>query len=164
MADVPCPGIHIYIPLCFYFIGASAVISEVDWINLHSTMLLLYRFNQPNHIHVFINLHSTMLLLYPDTVSLSGVPSTHLHSTMLLLYPHSCQISGYRKPHLHSTMLLLYQKEWDEELDNYDIYIPLCFYFINMENQEINSNNPHLHSTMLLLYRKKRLRDMTWDD
>ena len=55
---------HIYIPLCFYFIKncLKLTMNETD---LHSTMLLLYLFCHLPSSFLRIDLHSTMLLLYP---------------------------------------------------------------------------------------------------
>ena len=75
----------IYIPLCFYFIPASgcmfafqgiftfhyastlsffSVIIICKVLDLHSTMLLLYRYYLIPLYHHYLHLHSTMLLLY----------------------------------------------------------------------------------------------------
>ena len=81
---------------------------------------------------------------------------------------------GITTLHLHSTMLLLYP--WGDRVVFFElrIYIPLCFYFINLGRDYINVVNKftfhyastlslpyaflilkhrNLHSTMLLLYR-----------
>ena len=57
------PQKTIYIPLCFYFIA-------------------LRQKNRP----YFVNLHSTMPLLYPCDTDITKRKIIHLHSTMLLLY------------------------------------------------------------------------------
>ena len=54
----------------------------------------------------------------------------HLHSTMLLLYPRIDAAIEAAKQNLHSTMLLLYPGTVPELYPEYEIYIPLCFYFI----------------------------------
>ena len=55
----------IYIPLCFYFIQTQNILRQTH-LNLHSTMLLLYRKIWDLHrLYLRSNLHSTMLLLYP---------------------------------------------------------------------------------------------------
>ena len=56
----------IYIPLCFYFIRSKTAVGKSYSVNLHSTMLLLYRYStRPKHSS-YLHLHSTMLLLYPS--------------------------------------------------------------------------------------------------
>ena len=79
--DLPC----IYIPLCFYlYLGASLNPIPAD-AYLHSTMLLLIRFqirlSQLQHLY----LHSTMLLLIRKEKFRKIRDITDLHSTMLLL-------------------------------------------------------------------------------
>ena len=54
--------------------------------------------------------------------------------------------------HLHSTMLLLYPIFSGKGMRCTIIYIPLCFYFIDMNYLLGSSTKTNLHSTMLLLY------------
>ena len=64
------------------------------------------------------------------------------------------RMSGCMSPNhhnLHSTMLLLYPiSRFASEAMN-RIYIPLCFYFIELQSIRF-LHHIHLHSTMLLLY------------
>ena len=55
---------HIYIPLCFYFITSRGCRWVRRRMNLHSTMLLLYRALFSLDYPDYQDLHSTMLLLY----------------------------------------------------------------------------------------------------
>src|SRR5699024_1418967 len=104
-------------------------ISAHYFINLHSSMLLLYRFYcamlkfvkinyiplcfyfispmHPDIVH-YIHLHSTMLLLYRMLRIQTIQPDQNLHSTMLLLYLNLLKQYYARRLNLHSTMLLLY--------------------------------------------------------
>ena len=148
------PPPRIYIPLCFYFIPIESGLVRLIPGNLHSTMLLLYPAYSSSEISPLFDLHSTMLLLYPHTDNRWSFYHVHLHSTMLLLYPiqmqsdissdsnlHSTMLLLYHKlpsplhpdpVHLHSTMLLLYLS-WRVYFGNaWNIYIPLCFYFIEL--------------------------------
>ena len=54
--------------------------------------------------------------------------------------------------HLHSTMLLLYLQVPSLFIRAYQIYIPLCFYFIDDTILFAERCISYLHSTMLLLY------------
>ena len=157
-------------------------------------MLLLYRQpSSPSHLR-FLNLHSTMLLLYrrgpvddengrvvftfhyASTLSLARVECIfsvpiyiplcfyfiltyiphslvllHLHSTMLLLYRIRSIYPGYSYIftfHYASTLSPQVLICKDQLL----IYIPLCFYFIYFRSS-ITRSHSNLHSTMLLLYR-----------
>ena len=114
-------------------------------------MLLLYRNGNNGKISICI-----FTFHYASTLSVIGIDlgitTLHLHSTMLLLYP------------------------WGDRVVFFElrIYIPLCFYFINLGRDYINVVNKftfhyastlslpyaflilkhrNLHSTMLLLYR-----------
>ena len=70
---------------------------------------------------------------------------------MLLLYRMCLFYSRTLTNDLHSTMLLLYLQVPSLFIRAYQIYIPLCFYFIiYVQNHPLRI--PHLHSTMLLLY------------
>ena len=98
-------------------------------IDLHSTMLLLYRFHRVLVIVVYDDLHSTMLLLYPDWLLPRGIPSP-------IYIPLCFYFIGFL-PSLCTRPVL--------------IYIPLCFYFIRVL-VFLHIVRPDLHSTMLLLY------------
>ena len=146
---------------------------------LHSTMLLLYQRWLRASLYRIQHLHSTMLLLYPyrvvcpECVSHIYIPLCfyfirdfqsrfpcdliYLHSTMLLLYLLRFRLSTACSSNLHSTMLLLYRSRCSLCVDRKDIYIPLCFYFIQMTLRLPQLHPPHLHSTMLLLYLSEAL-------
>ena len=59
---------------------------KIEFFNLHSTMLLLYRGNAKQYIAV----HYLFTFHYASTLSLDpyleGIAKENLHSTMLLLY------------------------------------------------------------------------------
>ena len=127
--------------------------SEMQY--LHSTMLLLYQAVSCKSQSYHFYLHSTMLLLYQQELRVGGVARLNLHSTMLLLYPVSALAQGLLHSNLHSTMLLLYPGperagrvvcnrftfHYASTLSDSrggwwrhsHIYIPLCFYFIKIE-------------------------------
>ena len=166
--------LSIYIPLCFYFIWtakntilqiilftfhyASTLSNcqnseELTLLNLHSTMLLLYLKLIDFNAVLLVYLHSTMLLLYQGGYGQSEEDGIYLHSTMLLLYRFFVPEHTFLPLHLHSTMLLLYLKNPFITQFVVFIYIPLCFYFIDLLNLFSSRISSHLHSTMLLLYR-----------
>ena len=143
----------IYIPLCFYFIKRRHR-NLWKFLNLHSTMLLLYPGNALDSVKDFLftfhyastlsvfplnspscfpYLHSTMLLLYLFHCWQLHDVRGNLHSTMLLLYHQSASVQPEKGSDLHSTMLLLYQT---------------LLKIIGVGDQ-------HLHSTMLLLYQMR---------
>ena len=124
--------IQIYIPLCFYFMCNFYV---------HIWIFLIY-----------IPLCFYFIKLFPCTYIIAH----YLHSTMLLLYP--C-----RFPVLHHSIskftfhyastISAYLKSWD--IGSWSIYIPLCFYYIQVLHHICRSTS-NLHSTMLLLYLRYR--------
>ena len=165
----------IYIPLCFYFIGKGGTSMTGD-MDLHSTMLLLYRRRGSYLCRHIRHLHSTMLLLYQTTTTLSVgtmiiyIPlcfyfiSTaeyqisrlmqNLHSTMLLLYQVIGIDLGITTLHLHSTMLLLYQPS---SLYVFRVRDEFTFHYastLSVFRKNMLSIHLNLHSTMLLLYRR----------
>ena len=97
-----------------------------------------------------LNLHSTMFLLNPEEevatkpvriiftfhyVSIKSLlphirprRQPYLHSTMFLLNLFPLSLSQCRSRNLHSTMFLLNHLEQKIENNDFDIYIPLCFY------------------------------------
>ena len=147
--------ILIYIPLCFYFIEVS-VLHNVAYINLHSTMLLLYRGCAADEFRRIRLIYIPLCFYFIACLRSSHILYSHLHSTMLLLY------LGNR---------IRYQRLRQ-------IYIPLCFYFIplravqhcrwstftfhyastlsDLANRLTWTMIRDLHSTMLLLYRSLR--------
>ena len=82
-------ALHIYIPLCFYFIACTPISSPfcVVIFTFHYASTLSHKTNHPDTLH--LNLHSTMLLLYLFSRRLIDARRKNLHSTMLLLYPSS---------------------------------------------------------------------------
>ena len=121
---------RIYIPLCFYFIAFSTAAT---------------RGKNPIYIPLcfyFIeNLLGDKVDTYQFTFHYASTLSSHrhpqqsapsyLHSTMLLLYLAICTRVPPVTGHLHSTMLLLYPEKMVLKFRYINIYIPLCFYFID---------------------------------
>ena len=103
-----------------------------EWMHLHSTMLLLYQRRTSKQEGQNYYLHSTMLLLYHFLWSITILCHLYLHSTMLLLYPCPFFFDSLTVTDLHSTMLLLYLSVLKGCLLVIIIYIPLCFYFIEV--------------------------------
>ena len=163
--------------------------------NLHSTMLLLYRIAEPqvhrfkliyiplcfyfigwNHsgFYVCCSIYIPLCFYFINpTANPLDSEFGNLHSTMLLLYPQRMMACGLLQHHLHSTMLLLYRYTALPPAACSNIYIPLCFYFINgirlriqspvlftfhyastlsVQSHHRQSCIHNLHSTMLLLY------------
>ena len=142
--------------------------------NLHSTMLLLYRW-PVFHLPVW---SWSFTFHYASTLSTCRKYKGRLESSiyiplcfyfigkasggsqvLLFIYIPLCfyfiveQLAlDLPKFNLHSTMLLLYPVEERLPIPNKEIiYIPLCFYFIQ-GSWSRNWTNVNLHSTMLLLY------------
>ena len=151
----------IYIPLCFYFIGAKAYILNTGKLHLHSTMLLLYLERESkDRIQVRFTFHyaSTLSEQMPRGV----VVHLHLHSTMLLLYPRRLCIAYRNLYNLHSTMLLLYRFS---VLSKSTAYISFTFHYastLSKASGETLYKLSHLHSTMLLLYLNETPSPDTW--
>ena len=114
--EIPSASVCLYIPLCFYYIRYA-----------------LYRARSG------ISLHSTMLLLYPPTQVDPMKDVMPLHSTMLLLYRSRYYTHTRRRISLHSTMLLLYPRIIQQLFSCTCLYIPLCFYYIEICKQR------HIH-------------------
>ena len=79
-------------------------------LDLHSTMLLLYRVSKDMSINANANLHSTMLLLYPDPLPQMRLPFLIYIPLCFYFILSSPPFSITRLAHLHSTMLLLYRR------------------------------------------------------
>ena len=165
-------------------------------VNLHSTMLLLYQPARSSTLNHKYHLHSTMLLLYrslsrrcPRLLLRIYIPlcfyfiSSGSEESDLIkkfTFHYASTLSGIAaayatsyQHHLHSTMLLLYRERAVLDHRKFWIYIPLCFYFIGLNNvfnsfglsiyiplcfyfilfaTRFPDMQSHLHSTMLLLY------------
>ena len=100
--------IAIYIPLCFYFIRAVRILQEAECLFTFHYASTLSGFNPLQEIS-----ESTFTFHYAST--LSRLPDTQLTNEQL---------------NLHSTMLLLYLPGGFRCVRDDQIYIPLCFYFI----------------------------------
>ena len=105
-----------------------------------------------------------MLLLYRLTTCILATTGLYLHSTMLLLYRGGTGVEvwyyGFTfhyastlskanaaataalTTNLHSTMLLLYHRRKKSYKAEKNIYIPLCFYFIENSEDGITSERP----------------------
>ena len=171
--------IVIYIPLCFYFIGArgawmrtlitftfhyaSTLSIESYWsliilneFTFHYASTLSKTFSSQKISNLIFTFHyaSTLSTIIGDRGNLD----TNLHSTMLLLYQDQEGQMVLKEANLHSTMLLLYQViDVSEHQGVINIYIPLCFYFIRHAGRNRKDERTDLHSTMLLLYPRSRL-------
>ena len=99
----------IYIPLCFYYIRVHTQTSVHEYL-IYIPLCFYYILGCRVDIQHKLNLHSTMLLLYQYVDEDAERSDVDLHSTMLLLYQY-LEINRV----LHSI-----------------IYIPLCFYYIDM--------------------------------
>ena len=103
------PRWMIYIPLCFYFIKKTGLIFPSGITNLHSTMLLLYRFS-PRAERI---LWPTFTFHYASTLSRLG---DRLRNSVCAIYIPLCfyfigsmlKLQRSSMLNLHSTMLLLY--------------------------------------------------------
>ena len=141
----------IYIPLCFYFIRSPALPAASPVSNLHSTMLLLYQVSlmaKGKYEYIYI----------PLCFYFIPVPSLYFPALVIFTFHYASTLSTVplgstlHRSNLHSTMLLLYQGRSGSPRPTYPIYIPLCFYFIDVATLYSYLYPPDLHSTMLLLY------------
>ena len=144
-------AIHIYIPLCFYFILSRDMAKNKNFVfTFHYASTLSIAFVIAAYASFQFTFHYASTLSGDD--GNNSALKANLHSTMLLLYPKFREGSSSHETNLHSTMLLLYRIFCSfAEVHLMDIYIPLCFYFIGMETMA-RSASAYLHSTMLLLY------------
>ncbi len=128
----------IYIPLCFYFIEISE-----KYQNILKPIYIPLCF----YFICLLQIYQTYWIAY-------------LHSTMLLLYLENnreiCEAFPEFTFHYAST---LSQSPTLRSRNAKKIYIPLCFYFIDLQNITQSLGFYHLHSTMLLLYPPDR---RTW--
>ena len=115
-------------------------------------MLLLYLFIMLAIRSFFLNLHSTMLLLYRLRTFRSNrafyiyIPLCFYfidEDGILLRYPAEFTF--------HYASTLSFSAYWFAVL-GFFIYIPLCFYFIRAWVDYSGKFETNLHSTMLLLY------------
>ena len=144
----------IYIPLCFYYIDyqQGKVLRNIG--NLHSTMFLLHQKSMLRFCTWKRYLHSTMFLLHLywplrvvprfvtftfHYVSITSVEDLEqkklerdLHSTMFLLHRWKIFKKNFRITNLHSTMFLLHLPNEEMTICINRIYIPLCFYYIQV--------------------------------
>ena len=190
---------HIYIPLCFYFIGDGPCKTGTCSSYLHSTMLLLYR-DTPVMI---ARRAATFTFHYASTLSAKRtgwglwfyiyIPlcfyficrrqrlsdrnvqfTFHYASTLSNRTAGACWTCREFTFHYASTLSYLPYLAQGLNLRIYIplcfyfielsevfcpamriIYIPLCFYFIWFFLPDIMTILSHLHSTMLLLYRSQ---------
>ena len=126
--------VRIYIPLCFYFITRP----DIHWknhINLHSTMLLLYRVHldhaAPVHwftFHYASTLSTTGENNWTDTEEFTFHYASTLSDTLSWVWWLFSQFT------FHYASTLSYCRY--ESDGRSGIYIPLCFYFIQRLNIE----------------------------
>ena len=106
--------------------------------NLHSTMLLLYRF-QPGER---VLLHAPFTFHYASTLSYRKVRTTiglYIYIPLCFYFIDHNGNTEVRVFNLHSTMLLLYLSGVRSFSRSALIYIPLCFYFIDGVVRQISS-------------------------
>ena len=114
-------------------------------------MLLLYQRELPRSQSEQINLHSTMLLLYRRSEAQDIWFSTftfHYASTLSRRTRWTRCVSSIYIPLCFYFILIVHSRSFQRHL----IYIPLCFYFISGGTAYFVRRNLNLHSTMLLLY------------
>ena len=123
----------IYIPLCFYFIGWCGDERDRCIVNLHSTMLLLYRFSLPqqqNSCPIYIPLCFYFIELEKREISSEIEFTFHYASTL-------------------SSM-----SRWEERR-----FKKFTFHYastLSEQKLQLIRQTKYLHSTILLLYRKSR--------
>ena len=122
----------IYIPLCFYCIADSMSLPALLISYLHSIMLLLYLKRMEVAYMTDTYLHSIMLLLYQNV----RTALEHLKSTFTFHYASTVSTrmaaSIANELNLHSIMLLLYHSAHTSYSIRFNIYIPLCFYCLEV--------------------------------
>ena len=165
---------NIYIPLCFYFIGARDAATGLEQLftfHYASTLskLKIIRIKPFNQFtfHYASTLSRKAQAVFGTTIEFTF----HYASTL-------SHLTKKRRPpvtaNLHSIMLLLYRTcHLPHSWGSFIIYIPLCFYFIRIRfniqrgrswftfhyastlstaEQLMHGKSLHLHSIMLLLY------------
>ena len=145
-------SLSIYIPLCFYFI--SAMPGMLDLAAASFTFHYASTLSSDRHFRIaaFLDLHSTMLLLYRNRRNRGSDRYTNLHSTMLLLYRNSERINWDISTftfHYASTLSRM-------EHDRGAARISFTFHYASTLSDAAKCLSPmwiYLHSTMLLLYR-----------
>ena len=149
------PGIPllIYIPLCFYFINPCVDSFSDLWL-IYIPLCFYFIGERNTRRGFFPDLHSTMLLLYRFCGASAYFMWAHLHSTMLLLYQRYFLIFVFDKSNIYIPLCFYFiSKAYEDSAESKLIYIPLCFYFICMGPPGSTWRRSNLHSTMLLLYR-----------
>ena len=114
-------------------------------------MLLLYRIRTPllTKLHSF-TFHYASTLSHRKLWDRGRLPKFTFHYASTLSVSPFCPVT--HTADLHSIMLLLYHRtRWRFSL-NWQIYIPLCFYFIWIGGSFLPDFYTDLHSIMLLLY------------
>ena len=119
----------IYIPLCFYFIKECMMAYDGSVQHLHSTMLLLYPYRSA------CMRRFSMIFTFHYASTLSGNRYENFLLGFLFTFHYASTLSG----------------RTGRNNSNSQIYIPLCFYFIQSLSDE-DRTLLNLHSTMLLLY------------
>ena len=125
-----CQTLHIYIPLCFYFIGWGDVSTLDICTHLHSIMLLLYPYVAricPRSFTIYIPLcfyfiqntrvyrTSRIQIYIPLCFYFISSTATYTFDMVSFTFHYASTLSRLQQP---------------EGLHQNFIYIPLCFYFI----------------------------------
>ena len=144
---------NIYIPLCFYFIGNprqlisisalftfhyASTLSNSEYDIPHRIAKFTFHYASTLSRHIIssfdeiLHLHSTMLLLYPSgfvTVAADqNLFTFHYASTLSTNLSASGLQDSIFTFHYASTL----SETWKSGLQPITIYIPLCFYFIEV--------------------------------
>ena len=142
---------EIYIPLCFYYIGITASNTHIPF-GIYIPLCFYYIL--PDTMKM--PLYTAFTFHYASTIShykyFFQQFHIYLHSTMLLLYPRK----DFRRRrdtsftfHYASTISMSISSSTSF---HFQIYIPLCFYYIGVLKKLGYWLMVNLHSTMLLLY------------
>ena len=121
----------IYIPICFYYFPLPIMTSifgkrfTFQYVSIICTCASSNPFDE-------YHLHSNMFLLFRETRR-GFMCKTHLHSNMFLLFEilrdlYSALIN------LHSNMFLLFCIFFKAVMSFNKIYIPICFYYFEMQH------------------------------
>ena len=174
----------IYIPLCFYFIGcrrhhhaelgagftfhyastlSACANTHNDYTNRIYIPLCFYFIRYPEEekntcIGIYIPLCFYFIWIGFDNHDLVSWFTFHYASTLSWTADPEKLWDRY----LHSTMLLLYQFAYEVRNNMGEIYIPLCFYFIETQLISVGYKLIDLHSTMLLLYQIWAVYSVCW--
>ena len=150
---------YIYIPLCFYFIDQQRTTTDrICFIYIPLCFYFIYNIKEFRTSVFAFTFHYASTLSH-HRPSMNDFVHTHLHSTMLLLYPLFFMTAYYTGEIYIPLCFYFIESLRDVAAYPVQIYIPLCFYFIvdNPEDKRRNYNGFTFHyaSTLSRIWSKR---------